>query len=58
MGWRGISEEYDSAGGDIVCAYKRQDASVSGRVYLLLLLDGINVGLYLGEVFWEPWSAS
>lgn len=49
---RGLGEEHDSAGSDIVGAYEGKDTSVSGRVYLLLLLDGVFVAWLFREVLW------
>ncbi len=50
MGRRGLGEEHDSASSDIVGAYEWEDASVSGRVDLILLLDGVYVALDFREV--------
>jgi len=37
--WRGLREEYHSTSSDVVGAYERENASVSGRVDLLLVSD-------------------
>lgn len=57
MGWRGLREKKDSAGSHIVCADERENASVGGRVDLLLIPDGIDVARHLGKVLCWSWSA-